>query len=182
MAQGADSIRAMALADLGTATAAHAFTQIYHHHHSWLVNLLWRKLGNVDNAADLAQDTFARLLSAGDAATLREPRAYLTTVSSRLTAHYYRRLALERAYLEALALQPEATAPCPETRALVLEALTAVSCVLDQLPPRTREAFLMSQLDGLTYREIAEQLDVSVNVVQKAMGKAFVHCYAAVYG
>lgn len=172
----------MALADPGSATAGHAFIQIYRHHHGWLVNLLWRKLGNVENAADLAQDTFARLLNAGDAATLREPRAYLTTVSSRLTAHYFRRLALERAYLDALALQPEATAPSPETRALVVEALTAVSCMLDQLPPRTREAFLLSQLEGLTYREIAEQLGVTINVVQKAMGKALVLCYNAVYG
>ncbi|MNT30512.1 putative RNA polymerase sigma factor FecI [compost metagenome] len=144
--------------------------------------MLWRKLGNVDNAADLAQDTFARLLAAGDAASLREPRAYLTTVSSRLTAHHFRRLALERAYLEALAQQPEATAPSPESRALVVEALTAVSRVLDQLPPRVREAFLLSQLDGLTYREIAEQLGVTVNVVQKAMARAFLHCYTAVYG
>ena len=172
----------MASADFGTATAGQAVTQIYRHHHGWLVNLLWRKLGNVENAADLAQDTFARLLCAGDATALREPRAYLTTVSTRLTAHYFRRLALERAYLDVLAQQPEATAPSPEARALVVEALTAVSCVLDQLPPRTREAFLLSQLDGLTYREIAEQLDVTVNVVQKAMGKAFLHCYNAVYG
>lgn len=172
----------MSLAEPAAASAGHEFTQIYRHHHSWLVNLLWRKLGNIDNAADLAQDTFARLLCAGDTAALREPRAYLTTVSSRLTAHYFRRLALERAYLDALALQPENTAPSPEMRALVVEALTAVSCVLDQLPARTRDAFLMSQLDGLTYREIAEQLDVTVNVVQKAMGKAFLHCYNAVYG
>jgi len=172
----------MALADLSAASAGHAFTSIYRNHHSWLVNMLWRKLGNVDNAADLAQDTFARLLLANDASALREPRAYLTTVSSRLAAHHFRRLALERAYLDALALQPEATASSPETRALVLEALTAVSCVLDQLPARTRDAFLMSQLDGMTYREIAEVLDVTVNVVQKAMGKAFEHCYHAVYG
>ncbi|MGT2433783.1 sigma factor-like helix-turn-helix DNA-binding protein [Cupriavidus basilensis] len=43
------------------------------------------------------------------------------------------------------------------------------------------EAFLLSQLDGLAYREIAQRLDVTVNVVQKWMSKAFVHCYTAVY-
>ncbi|AJG23745.1 sigma-70 family RNA polymerase sigma factor [Cupriavidus basilensis] len=155
---------------------------LYRNHHGWLVNLLWRKLGNADNAADLAQDTFARLLVACDASSLREPRAYLTTVASRLTAQYFRRLALERAYLEALALQPEAAAPSPETRALVVEALTAVSTVLEQLPPRVCEAFLLSQLDGLAYKDIAQRLGVTVNVVQKWMSKAFLHCYTAVYG
>ncbi|MGT2490841.1 hypothetical protein ACU4GD_10740 [Cupriavidus basilensis] len=43
----------------------------------------------------------------------RAARLTLTAVASRLTAQYFRRLALERAYLEALALQPEATAPSP---------------------------------------------------------------------
>jgi RNA polymerase sigma factor (sigma-70 family) len=155
---------------------------LYHEHHGWLVRLLRRKLGDIDNAADLAQDTFTRMLSHGEsAAALREPRAYLTTIASRLTAQYFRRLELERAYLAALATQPETTIPSPETRLLVVEALTAVSLILDALPVRTREIFLMSQLDGLTYPEIAQRMTVSVNVVQKAMCKAYAHCYAVVY-
>lgn len=163
----------MALTDTAGSTG-HAFASIYRSHHGWLVGLLSRKLGNVDNAADLAHDTFARLLKHGDAESLREPRAYLTAVSTNLTTDYFRRLALERAYLDALACHPEATVASPETRALVLEALTEISRALDRLPPRVREIFLLSQIDGLAYKEIAEQLEVSVNVVQKAMTRAYV--------
>lgn len=155
---------------------------LYIQHHGWLVGMLRRKLGNVDNAHDIAQDTFLRILSAGEPVALREPRAYLTTVASRLTAQYFRRLALERAYLEALAAQPAVTAPSPETRQLVVEALAAVSNVLAGLPARTREIFLLSQLDGLTYGEIARVQQISVGTVQKAMTRAFMHCYSAVYG
>jgi len=154
---------------------------IYSDHHRWLVNFLRRKLGNIDNANDLAQDTFARILAGCDNEVIREPRAYLTTIASRLTAQYFRRLALERAYLDALAGMPEETAPSPETRMLVVEALTAVSRVLDGLSPRVRDIFLLSQLDGLTYAEISSQFDMSVNAVQKSMIRAFQHCYAAVY-
>ena len=145
---------------------------LYSDHHPWLLDMLRRKLGNLDNAADLAQDTFV----------LREPRAYLTTVASRIAAQYFRRLALERTYLEAIAHLPEASAPSPETRLLVVEALAAVSRVLDGLKPHVREIFLMAQLDGLTYSQIAQQLGVTINVVQKAMLKAYRHCYDAVYG
>lgn len=158
------------------------FQAIYRNHHGWLVNLLWRRLGNADNAADLAQDTFARLLTASDVGSLREPRAYLTTIASRLTANHYRRLALERAYLDALALMPEASSPSPETQALVVEALTAVSAVLDKLPERVRDIFLLAQLDGLAYKDIAATLGITVNVVQKAMTRALLHCYEAVHG
>ncbi|MFH0133760.1 sigma-70 family RNA polymerase sigma factor [Variovorax sp. VaC1] len=155
---------------------------LYSDHQPWLLDMLRRKLGNVDNAADLAQDTFARILSSNESGPLREPRAYLTTVASRIAAQYFRRLALERTYLDAIAHLPEAVSPSPETRLLVLEALAAVSRVLDGLKPHVREIFLMAQLDGMTYPQIALQLQVSVNVVQKAMVKAYRHCYDAVYG
>lgn len=165
------------------ATAVHSdyLSQLYSHHHGWLVSLLRRKLGNIDNADDLAQDTFTRILTARDSDVIREPRAYLTTIATRLTAQYFRRLALERAYLEALAALPEDTAPSPETRMLVVEALTAVSRVLDGLSPRVRDIFLLSQLEGLSYAEIAGQFGITVNAVQKSMIRAFQHCYAAVY-
>ena len=88
---------------------------IYSHHHGWLVGLLRRKLGNADNADDLAQDTYTRLLTARSEELIREPRAYLTTIASRLTAQYFRRLALERAYLDALASMPEETVPVSYT-------------------------------------------------------------------
>ena len=156
--------------------------ELYTGHHGWLVGLLRRKLGNIDNAADLAQDTFARILMAKDCTSLREPRAYLTTVASRLVAQYFRRQALERAYLQALELLAQDTAPSPEERLLVLEALASVSRVLDALPERRREIFLLSQLDGLTYPAIAAQLGITVNMVQKSMVKAFQHCYSVVYG
>lgn len=163
-------------------TSVHA---LYRDHYRWLVALLRRKLGgNVENAADLAQDTFERILSASAGAplALQEPRAYLTTVASRLAAQYFRRQALEQAYLDALAAAPAATAPSCEAQALVLEALGQVSRVLEGLPERARLIFLLSQLDGLTYPQIAKEIGVSVNVVQKAMSQALRHCYVAVYG
>ena len=89
---------------------------------------------------------------------------------------------MERAYLDSLAALPEPIAPSEEARALVLEALAQIDRMLGRLPAKARAAFLLSQLDGLTYPQIAERLGLTVNVVQKAMLKAYRHCYAAVYG
>ena len=164
------------------ASATEDLQTVYRCHHAWLVALLRRRLGDVDHAADLAQETFARILANRNTAPLREPRAYLTTVATRLTAQHFRRLSLERAYLEALANLPEPRSPSPEERLLIIEALNAVSRVLDALPARVREIFLLSQLDGLTYPVIAGRMGVSVNVVQKAMVRAYQHCYAVLYG
>jgi RNA polymerase sigma-70 factor (ECF subfamily) len=50
---------------------------------------------------------------------------------------------------------------------------------LDGLPPKARSAFLLSQLDGLTYPEIAQRLEVSLSSVQQYMVRAMTACYAA---
>lgn len=43
---------------------------------------------------------------------------------------------------------------------------------IDQLPPKCKETFLLNKKEGLTYIEIAEFQNVSVNTVEKQMGKA----------
>ena len=67
------------------AQSSESIAGIYSHHHGWLMRWLRAKLQCADHAADLAHDTFVRLLTAPpeNRQTLREPRAYLTTVAQR---------------------------------------------------------------------------------------------------
>ncbi len=155
---------------------------LYCDHHGWLHGWLRQRLGNASDAADLAHDTFLRILGRGQRETLREPRAYLAAVANGLLVSHWRRRDLERAWLDTLAAHPQVVAPSPEDRALVLEALEQIARMLDGLPARCREIFLLSQLDGLTYPQISVQLGVSVNVVQKAMTRAVGHCFLVLSG
>lgn len=155
---------------------ADAVETLYSSHHGWLHQWLWRKLGCRDGAADLAHDTFVRLLSAKPLDALREPRAYLSTIANGLLVNHWRRLTLERAYLEVLAQQEAALAPSPEERALTIEALMQVDAMLHKVSVKAREAFLLSQIEGLTYAVIAEQLQVSERMVKKYMAQAMLQC------
>lgn len=158
-------------------TADPSVNSLYSEHHSWLRNWLRHKLGCPDQAADLAQDTFIRLMTGRrDAAALRSPRAYLSTIAHGLLVNQWRRLELERAWLEALAGLPEPLAASPEEQALALEALHAVDAMIRRLPARVREAFLLAQLDGLRYAQIAVQLGVSERMVKKYMAQAMLQC------
>lgn len=155
--------------------------QLYCDHHPWLLAWLRRKLGNAFDAADLAHDTFLRVLRRGPDEAIREPRAYLTTIAGALANSRWRRQALEQAWLETLAALPQPMAPSPEERRLALDALEEVARLLAGLPPLVSEAFLLSHLDGLTYSQIAERQGISVHRVQKAMTRALAHCYRALY-
>lgn len=153
---------------------------LYTQHHNWLKQWLLRRLGVPADADDLAQDTFVRIIRAQRPVNdLRQPLAYLATIANSLLINRWRRLAVERAYAEALAMQPEQYDISPEERHLLIETLTQLDEMLDGLSPRIREIFLMSQLDGLTYKQIAAQLALSVDQVQRAMLKAFSRCYAS---
>ncbi len=150
---------------------------LYSDHHSWLQGWLRRKLGNAGDAADLAHDTFIRILTKREAPDVQAPRAYLSTIARGLVTDFFRRQDLERNYLDALAALPEQHMPSPEARALMLEALTAIDAMLDGMKPAVRQAFLLSQLEGFTYAEIAKRLGVTVRTVNNYMASAIEHCY-----
>lgn len=162
----------------GTAHAepSHPASRWYASHHAWLVVWLQRKMGCPHGAADLAQDTFLRVLTAREVEQVAEPRAFLTTLAKRVLFSHWRRRALEQAYLKALAESPQATEPSVEDMALLHEALQAIDLRLNGLPAKVRQAFLLHRLDGLTHVQIAREMGISVASVERYMKQAYLHC------
>ena len=78
----------------------------------------------------------------------------------------YRRRQIEAAYLDALARLPQPLAPSAEDCAAAVQALVDIDAVLNGLPPKAREALLLRKLDGMSYRDIATRLRVSVSSVE----------------
>jgi len=150
--------------------------RLYTQHHGWLHNWLWHKLGCRDGAADLAHDTFLRVLTAAPEQALREPRAYLSTIAQGLLVSRWRRLTLERRYLAELAELPAGAAASPEDTALAVELLVRIDTMLGELSANARQAFLLAQIDGLTYTQIAAQLGVSDRMIKKYMAQAMLQC------
>lgn len=153
---------------------------LYIDHHGWLYAWLRRKLGCAHNAADVAQDTFVRILNSRDALlAMREPRAYLTTTATRLMVDQARRHALEKAYLAELATNVEsmATAPSSERLLEVLQALEQIDAALHGVSDNAREAFLMHYLDGETHLVVASKLGVSSRMVQKYLVQALANVH-----
>lgn len=120
-----------------------------------------------------------RVLTARDPQPVLEPRAFLTTIAKRVLFNHYRRQDLECAYLDALAQLPEHVAPSEEDRAIILQTLMELDQLLDGLPRAVKQAFLLAQVDGLTYNEIARELGISLATVKRHLNKAAMRCYFA---
>lgn len=132
------------------------------------------------NARDLTQDTFVKVLVAGNSADIREPKPFLATIAKRLLANHCRREEVERCYLDALMQMPEPTCPSAETLSIVMESLLLIDRALSGLSAKAKTAFLLAHLDGLTYAEIAAELDVTTHSVKKYLSAANMACFFAV--
>ena len=150
--------------------------QLYQAHQPWLQGWLKRQLGCRSLAADLSHDTFVQVLAGNAVDDIREPRAWLLVIARRVLFNFWRRRDLEQAYLEVLASLPEPLAPSEEERALVFEALAQLDQALAEVSQRARQVFLLSQLEQLTYAQIAEQLQISPMTVRRDMHAAISAC------
>lgn len=154
----------------------------YSSHHGWLFGWLRKKLGCSHHAADLAQDTFLRIISSRDALLgIQEPRAYLTTTAKRLLLDRARRQVMEQTYLAELSCTAQYLDghPDPQEILLAVEALEQIAKALQGLPENASNAFLLHYLDGQTHEEVAAQLGVSTRMVRKYLVQALVRCELA---
>lgn len=153
---------------------------LYQDNHRWLFNWVRPRVDCSELARDMVQDVFIRILAARNAGdrlqAVREPRGYLVTIARRLMIDHYRRDRLERAWLAALAERPEALEISEEERAILLETLCELDRMLAGLGARVRRVFLLSQLDGMTYRAIAAAEHLSEVTITRYIAKATHHC------
>tara|TARA_R110002050_G_scaffold198561_2_gene333332 strand:+ start:1160 stop:1672 length:513 start_codon:yes stop_codon:yes gene_type:complete len=158
------------------ATSSSDIQQLYKHHNDWLRQWFYRRLNCNEQSADLAHDTFLRLLRKPCSLSLNEPRSYLTTIAKGILISWFRRRDIEQAWLATLAEQPAVYAPSPEQRELILETLCLVSQALDSLTPDVKEAFLLAQFEGMKYRDIATRLGVAEITIKRHIKRALVAC------
>ncbi|AOA58470.1 sigma-70 family RNA polymerase sigma factor [Acinetobacter larvae] len=153
------------------------FSQIYQTHQSNLLAWFKHKLQQHHQSEDLSQEVFYRALKSDyHFQLIKEPRAWLMGIAKHVIIDHWRRQHIERLYLEALAQLPEQFYPSVEHELCIRETLYQVHLVLEKIPQRAARVFLLSQLDGLSYKEIAAQLTISEATVKRDMKQAFLAC------
>jgi len=146
--------------------------------HSREINHYLRKCGHgQDDAADLTQDVFMRVLCTTTPARDQNLRAYLYTVARNLSTDVYRRRQIVRfadISEEDYRSIPD-TNPTPERIASDRQQLKAMSRALAELPPKTRQAFELYRFGDLTIAQVAGEINLSVSRTWMLIQKACAH-------
>lgn len=156
--------------------AVQSLESLYTEHHHWLQSWIRSRLNNVEQAQDLTQETFIKVLMKGRENEFNSPKAYLSSIARGLLVDFFRRRTVEQAYLEALEVQPEQHSISAEQHHLIIDTLLQIEKMLDAMSERGRQIFLLAQLDGLSFAEIGRQLNVSVTTVRKHFIRAMTQC------
>lgn len=128
--------------------------------------------GAAQDTDDFIQEAFARLVNYEREQVVVEPEAFLmrTAINLSIDAHRARVVHGEQVVLEEVILVDDA--PPVESVVLGRERLVRLEQCLARLGEKPRAIFMAHRIDGLTYREIADQHGLSVSTVEKHVAKA----------
>lgn len=165
-------------------TPREAFDAALSEHRDELLQYLRKRLGDRETAADLAQETFSRMMKYRDADDIEDRKLMLFRIANNLILEYHRGRQRHHA-VNHVSLEEtgplRAHEPSVESMADARQAIdTLLKRTITELPPKCRLAFMLSRFDGLSYPQIAERMGVSVKMVEKHITKALLACRAAV--
>lgn len=152
-------------------------------YHRELLNFLSRQVNDRDVASDLAQEAYTRVLTAQSCGqVILDTRAMLYRTARNLLIDRHRRAELRRHEdLDALdpAEQPVAEAfQQPEEILSYEQHARALVRAMESLPPRCREAFVLSRFEGLSHQQVAEHMGISKNMVAQHVARGILSCKA----
>ncbi|HEU4625439.1 MAG TPA: RNA polymerase sigma factor [Steroidobacteraceae bacterium] len=152
----------------------------FEQYHAGLHRFLMRRLRSRQNAQDLAQETYLRLLRMDSHELVRKPQAYLYRIASNLVYEFKLRERNEPVAFDSQALEEAAeSAAHPLDSSETVSHAQQLESILGQLPPLYRAVFLARKRDGMSYAEIARALDISVHTVKKYLARAVAQCRCA---
>jgi RNA polymerase sigma-70 factor (ECF subfamily) len=153
--------------------------QVFQEHRNLLFSVAYRMLGSAADAEDVVQDAWLKW-SAADRSEVTEPKAYLVRIVTNLAVDRLRSAQVQReTYVGPWLPEPVLTGPDVAADAELAESVSmAMLVVLETLTPLERAVFVLKEVFGFPYGEIARALDRSEASVRQLGHRAREHVHA----
>ncbi len=134
-----------------------------------------KRLDSPEDAADASQETFMRVVRRNSIVRLDSHAGYIWRTAQNMVKEIKRAKAVSSKWLSSKAIDPDqqiSPAPTPEKAMEIQNINDNILDVLNRLPPRCREVFILHRFKGLSHKQIAEQLSISPKTVENHMVNA----------
>lgn len=160
-----------------------AVDAVVRQHHAELMRILRARLRNEEDAADLAQEAYARLMRYAGTESEQSLRLLLFRIADNLLTDRWRRRQARpevQAFDDVLEAPAVAVEAAQERFVEQHERMRMFKRAVLALPPKCRKVFLLSRIQGRSNPEIARMCGISVKMVEKHITRALAECRAQV--
>ena len=149
-----------------------AYTELYERYKQVLLKHAYRILHDEDEAMDVVQDCFEKLWKQSNALEIKTSlKSYLYTMVRNRTLDMINKSRHREEYVVSLADYVQVYRPVTEETVLFRELTNRIEEEVKNLPTRMRQIFELSRFEGLSQREIAEEMDISENTVKSTINR-----------
>jgi RNA polymerase sigma-70 factor (ECF subfamily) len=152
-----------------------AFKELFAQEYSKLCRYALTYLQDSHQAEDVVQETFIKIWERKqEMIASPDMKFYLITAVRNNCISFLRKLRTQNISFPETAPEPEPEIHFTELQQKEVENEQSkrIAEALDRLPPKCKEVFLMVKMQGMSYKQAAEALDISVKTVENQMGKA----------
>jgi RNA polymerase sigma-70 factor (ECF subfamily) len=149
------------------------FDQVYRKYWSELFDVAYKRIQSIEKAEEIIQDLFVELWEKKEQIEIRESlEAYLFGALKFRILNYMRHEKMRESHLQVIREDVVKTTNNLEEEVYINDLESAYRNQVNNLPEKCRAAFELSRQEQLSFKEIAVRLNVSVNTVEKHIGKA----------
>jgi len=146
------------------------YNNLYRTHAESLRNHLYYKFGDLNQAEDVVQEAFVKLWAKCSSVVYDKVGGFLYTVAKNLFIDSLRSKKVTLEFEKSVVQTQDVEDPYFHLR--TKEFKHKIESAISALPEKQREAFLLNRIEKLTYKEIAEKLEISQTAVEKRISKA----------
>lgn len=154
---------------------AQALAEVFRNHNAALVRFVAVRIGSTEDAKEIVQEAYARVLALDRPGAISLLAGYLWRIAVNLVIDRRREQALRERSYRSVALLAESREFSAESTSEARERLAVVERAIGELPPRCLEAFVLHVMNGLNLEEVGREMRISGRVARKHLARALEH-------
>lgn len=160
----------------GTSDRARVVERLFREHNEALIRFLRPRVGSRQEAIDVAQEAYVRMLSLDEPGAVSYLRTFLFRTAANIAIDRQRRHQAHERATDQPQVQTGPELRTPERRVAGEQVLARLESLVAALPPKCRQSFIWHQIHGLAAATVAQRLGITESMVRKYVVRALLHC------